>query len=103
MRMSTIAKHQGTGSGSPFARALGEEVRRRRLSLGLSQASVGEPLSRAFLSSVENGREIPSLASLLMIARRLSTSAADILAVAEHQAEEGPSGHHDETTIPRPG
>lgn len=102
VRVSTIAKHHGAGSGSPFAKALGLEIKRRRIALGLSQASVGQPLSRAFMSSVESGRLTPSLPSLLMIARRLDSSGAAILASVESQLEvEFDDGTADETAIPR--
>lgn len=87
MRLSTIAKHLTAGGGSPFSRALGSEIRRRRVALGLSQDSVGRPLSRAFLSSVESGRSVPSLPSLLMIARRLNATGSTILASVESLLE----------------
>lgn len=89
MRMSTITKHNLAGNGSPFAVLLGQEIRRRRVALHLSQAEVGEPLSRAFLSSVEKGRITPSLASLVIIARRLNSSAAAIIECVEVVLEDG--------------
>lgn len=88
MRVSTIAKHTTAGGGSAFARLLGNEIRRRRVALGLSQAEAGWPLGRAFLSSVESGRLTPSLPSLVIIARRLHSSAAAILAAVECQLED---------------
>ena len=102
VRLSTITKQRTAGSGSSFARVLGAEIRRRRLALGLSQDELGRPLSRAFLSRVESGRVVPSLASLLMIARRLNSTGATILASVETQLE-GPDddGDADETTITR--
>lgn len=100
--MSTITKHSEAGSGSTFARVLGGEVKRRRVALGLSQANVGRPLSRAFMSSVENGHLTPSLPSLLIIARQLNTSAAAILGSVETQLEgQIEHGSSDETAIPR--
>lgn len=102
--MSTIAKHTNAGGGSPFARALGAEVRQLRLALGLSQATVGQPLSRAFLSAVEAGRVVPSIPSLVMISRRLNTTAAAILASVERQLEvQAAIGPGDQTPLPRPG
>lgn len=83
MRLSTITKHDEAGSGSPFACALGGELRRLRKEAGLSQQVVGSPMSRAFISLVEHGRLTPSLPSLVIIARRLNTSAAAILASVE--------------------
>lgn len=104
VRMSTIAKHSGAGGGTLFARALGAEVRRLRLALGLSQAAVGKPLSRAFLSAVEAGRVLPSIPSLVMIAQRLNTTAAAILASVERHLEaQANIGPGDQTPLPRPG
>jgi transcriptional regulator with XRE-family HTH domain len=67
---------------------LGRVIRRRRLALGLSQANAAMPLSRAFLSLVEHGRLTPSLPSLLILARRLDTSASDILRSVESELED---------------
>jgi transcriptional regulator with XRE-family HTH domain len=100
--MSTIAKHAAAGGASAFSRVLGEEIRRRRVALSLSQTNVGRPLSRAFVSSVESGRVTPSLPSLLMIARRLNSSGSSILASVETQLEDPlTNGTTDETAIPR--
>lgn len=66
-----------------FAIALGEEIRRRRLALGLTQADLGAPLSRAFVSRVEHGRLTPSLPSLLLLADRLGSTGAALLATVE--------------------
>jgi transcriptional regulator with XRE-family HTH domain len=101
MRKSTIAKHLEGGHGSPFARYLGLEIKARRVALGLSQATVARPMSRAFLSSVESGRFTPSLSSLLIIARQLNTSAATILGAVDLQLEARDSGNQDETDVTR--
>lgn len=102
MRLSTIAKHDTAGEGSAFSRVLGEEIRRRRVELGLSQTNVGGPLSRAFVSSIESGRMTPSLASLLMIANRLNSTAAAILAAVETQLEDqGDRGIDNQTAVSR--
>jgi len=102
MRTSTIAKQLTGGEGSEFARALGREIRERRLALGMSQTAAGRPLSRAFLSSVERGRLTPSLPSLLIIARQLSTSAGTILASVEQKLEATDhDGDPDETGLAR--
>jgi transcriptional regulator with XRE-family HTH domain len=72
--------------------------------MGLSQDSVGKPLSRAFLSSVEAGRSVPSLPSLLMIARRLNSTGAAILASVESELEErNANGNADQAAISRRG
>ena len=87
MRKSTIAKHSDGGAGSAFAVALGWEIRRRREASGLSQAAAAAPMGRAFLSLVEQGRVVPSLPSLLIVARRLDTSAGEILRSVESHLE----------------
>lgn len=76
------------GTGTAFAQALGVEIRRRRSELGLTQESVARPMGRSFLSLVERGRLTPSLGSLLIIAQRLDTSAADILRSVDATLEE---------------
>jgi transcriptional regulator with XRE-family HTH domain len=92
------------GRDTSFSRALGAEIRRRRVEMGLSQDSVGKPLSRAFLSSVESGRSVPSLPSLLMIARRLNSTGAAILESVETELEErNADGHANQAPIPRRG
>src|SRR5712691_10827166 len=80
MRESSIAKHLVCAPGSPLARAIGREVRRRRLAAGLSQAEAGFPFSRAFISAVEHGHVLPSLASLFHVCGRLATDPATLLA-----------------------
>lgn len=72
------------------------------MALGLSQDSIGRPLSRAFLSSVESGRTVPSLPSLLMIARKLNSTGATILASVESQLEEHDEhGNSDKAAVAR--
>lgn len=81
MRESSIAKHLILGRDSSFSRSIGAEIRRRRTELGLSQAEVGAPLTRAFVSAVERGHVIPSLPSLLHLASRLRIDAGTLLLV----------------------
>jgi transcriptional regulator with XRE-family HTH domain len=76
---SSIAKQVGRGPATPFALELGAAIRRRRVALGLTQAELGEPLTRAFVSGVERGRFLPSLGSLYLIADRLGIDAAELL------------------------
>jgi transcriptional regulator with XRE-family HTH domain len=51
--------------------AIGQELRRRRLQAGLSQASVGAPYTRALVCSVEHGRALPSLTTLAIFLEHL--------------------------------
>jgi transcriptional regulator with XRE-family HTH domain len=74
--MSIISKHWAD-SGLPFA--LGEEIRRLRLDRGLTQTELGWPLTRAYVSSVERGRCVPSVVALLLFATRLRVPAGELL------------------------
>jgi transcriptional regulator with XRE-family HTH domain len=71
MRTSSIAKHERAGAGTALSLAIGRELRRHRRSRGLSQASLGAPLTRGFVSAVERGRTVPSLPALVLFADRL--------------------------------
>jgi transcriptional regulator with XRE-family HTH domain len=102
MRTSTIAKHRAYGPDSDFARLLGAEIHRRRLALGLSQLELAGPLSKAFVSLIEHGRVVPSLPSLVLIARRLETSpGALLLGVNPGWTEEYTDPHATSDTLPR--
>jgi transcriptional regulator with XRE-family HTH domain len=56
-----------------LANAIGRELRRRRTAKGLTQASLGEPLTRGFVSAVERGHTVPSIAALALLTDRLDT------------------------------
>ena len=68
MRLSTISKRS---THDRLAGAIGCELRRRRLAARLSQAALGEPLSRAFVCAVERGRTMPSIPALSILLTRL--------------------------------
>lgn len=89
MRASTISKYHAAGDGSVFARTLGATIRQHRERMGMSQGEIGRPLSRAFISLVENGHISPSLASLVLISARLDLPVWELLkAVSEQMAKE---------------
>ena len=64
--MSIILQHPRT-SDPELARAIGRELRRRRLAARLTQAAIGEPFTRAFVCAVERGRAMPSISSLAVL------------------------------------
>jgi transcriptional regulator with XRE-family HTH domain len=64
---------------------LGTEIRMRRRALGLTQTQLGWPLTRAFVSAVEHGRCLPSLAALALFAERLQASPAELLDPVKHE------------------
>ena len=71
MRLSSIAKQPDHGARSPLNAAIGRELRRRRTEAGLTQAALGAPLTRAFVSAVELGRAMPSIPALALLTERL--------------------------------
>jgi transcriptional regulator with XRE-family HTH domain len=67
------------GRAREFRQGLGSELRRRRLAANMSQDEASGPLTRAYLSQVECGRTMPSLAALIVLAEKLGTSADEVL------------------------
>jgi len=101
--MSSISKpHLDAAS----ARRLGLEIRRRRRALGLSQADLGQPFTRAYVSALEGGHCVPSLSALLLLAERLETTGGDLLdsvnprlaRMYTQQRATGHEAHHDGTS-----
>jgi transcriptional regulator with XRE-family HTH domain len=79
MAQSSITKLSGVSPGSPFAITLGSTVRELRKRSGLTQAELATPATKAFISLVEQGRMVPSLSSLYLIASRLGIPAWELL------------------------
>lgn len=75
--------------------AIGRELLRRRTALGLSQASLGEPLTRAFVSAVEHGHTVPSIAALALLTDRLETGLADFFRGVNEQMTGVYTAAHD--------
>lgn len=67
------------GPGSDFSRNLGAAIRARRRELGLTQTQLGQPLTKGFVSEVERGRSLPSLAALVLMADRLGVPVSYLL------------------------
>ena len=62
------------------AKAVGKRIRERRLELGLTQRSIGEPgSSYAYISRIESGERSPSIEALVAIAEKLETTALVLL------------------------
>lgn len=72
--VSTITKHRHHVSVR-----LGDEIRRRRWARGMTQTQLGRPLTRGFVSAIEHGRCLPSLAVLALFANWLNVSPAELL------------------------
>jgi transcriptional regulator with XRE-family HTH domain len=69
--------------GDDARRALGSEIRRLRNARGLTQEQLAQPLTRAYVCQVEHGRATPSLASLVLFARRLDIPVGHLLAALD--------------------
>jgi|NGEPerStandDraft_6_1074524.scaffolds.fasta_scaffold46364_3 Helix-turn-helix. len=103
--MSSIPKHAVADLLGPQARlAIGERIRARRVASGLSQAALGSPRTRSFVSQVEHGQIAPSLASLFAFAARLGLDPAALIAGVKSDAPIGYTPTHGhEATHPVPG
>jgi transcriptional regulator with XRE-family HTH domain len=82
-----------------LALAIGRELHRRRMASGLSQASLGRPLTRGFVSAVERGHTVPSIAALALLTDRLDTGLEDFFRGVNEQMTwvytAGHEHHHD--------
>ena len=77
MRESTIRKHDVAGRDGALAGAIGGELRRRRVAAGLTQTTLGEPLTRGYVSAVERGHVVPSLPALALLVQRLDLTLSE--------------------------
>jgi transcriptional regulator with XRE-family HTH domain len=91
MATSSIYKHSGgrvrlSSSMDPAVRAaVGGTLRRHRLARSMTQGTLGHPLTRAYVSSVESGRTVPSLPALRLMVLRLDMSLAEFFAEVDAQ------------------
>src|SRR3989337_2927974 len=68
--------------------SLGQRIRQLRQSCGLTQSQLGgEDLSKSFISLLEKDRTQPSLATIVLLARRLGTSVDALLGQNDHLPE----------------
>jgi transcriptional regulator with XRE-family HTH domain len=70
MALSSLTK-QSQRSEATLAVEVGRRIRAARLASGMSQAQLGDPLTRAYVSQVESGQTLPSLTALVHLAERL--------------------------------
>jgi len=103
MRKSTIRKHTVGGPDGDLARAIGVELRRRRVDAGLTQTTLGEPLTRGFVSAVERGRVVPSLAALVLLVDRLGLSLAEFFSGVQSDMTTAYTSAHDSYSNPPTG
>jgi len=66
---------------------LGEEIRRRRKAMGLTQTELaGEDFTKSFVSQIEKGKAAPSLDSLERMARRLNILLSSLIGRVEQNS-----------------
>ncbi len=70
MILSRLSK-QRQSADVALAVELGRRIRVERITRGMSQAELGRPFTRAYVSQVESGATLPSLPALLHIAEQL--------------------------------
>ena len=70
MALSSLTK-QYPRSEATLAVEVGRRIRAARLAQRMSQAQLGDPLTRAYVSQVESGQTLPSLAAFVHLAERL--------------------------------
>jgi transcriptional regulator with XRE-family HTH domain len=75
---------------------VGSRIRELRIRAGLTQAELGAPMTRSYVSAVERGRAIPSLPSLLLMASRLGVPVGDLLGQLKWTWQESYTADHAE-------
>ncbi len=75
---------------------LGIRIRELRIRAGLTQAELGAPMTRSYVSAVERGRAIPSLPSLLLMASRLGVPVAELIGQLEWAWRDAYTADHAE-------
>ena len=76
-----MAKPSPTHAGDPALIALGEALRRTRLTLGMSQESLAllAELDRSYVGGIERGEHNVAIINLIRLADALGTNASELL------------------------
>lgn len=100
MTQSSISKQIHPNAA---ATELGSRIRSRRRTLGLTQAQLGAPLTKGFVSAVESGRSLPSLAALCLFAARLETDVQSLVRGVEDLVTERYTARRERSNSPSRG
>lgn len=79
MGMSNIYLLPPLRSSRAAAQEIGARVRRRRLAARLTRAQLAAPHTKSFVSAIEQGRSLPSLRVLWLLAARLDVEVGDLV------------------------
>jgi transcriptional regulator with XRE-family HTH domain len=102
MRLSSIYQHPSSGDDS-HAITLGSRIREMRIGAGLTQAELGAPMTRSFVSAIEHGRALPSLPALLLISARLGVPVGELVDQLEWTWQDTYTEVHANLPPPRDG
>lgn len=69
----------------------------------MTQTQLAEPLSKSYLSAIENGRVLPSLRVLVLIADRLGVGVGDLVDLVKTPLTPEYNAEHGNRTRHRPG
>jgi transcriptional regulator with XRE-family HTH domain len=78
MRLSSIYQLY-PDQGTSHSATLGSRIRELRIRAGLTQAELGAPMTRSFVSAIEHGRAVPSLPALMLMSSRLNVPIGELL------------------------
>ena len=85
-----LASERLSATMDPVLRAaLGATLRRHRVARLMTQASMGYPLTRAYVSAVELGRTVPSLPALTLMVTRLDVTLSQFFTEVEAATSSG--------------
>jgi len=84
-----------------LAREIGGRIRLERTARGMSQADLGRPFTRAYVSQVEAGQTLPSLPALFHMANRLGVDPRNLLPSRPSDQRRYTHAHDDTHTLDR--
>jgi transcriptional regulator with XRE-family HTH domain len=84
-----------------LALEIGRQIRLERIARGMSQADLGRPFTRAYVSQVESGRTLPSLPALFHLADRLGVDPCNLLPSRPGDQRRYTPAHGDTHTLHR--
>jgi DNA-binding transcriptional regulator YiaG len=86
-QLSSEQERRRSASLDPAWRlAMGLELRDRRRGSGLTQQALGAPLTKGFVSAVEHGRTVPSLAALRLMTDRLGIALGEFFVSVDRRS-----------------